>query len=209
MNLNSFSKAHPDEDYSMRDNTDEIQSGAIGIKLIGKIADELTYTHTAGRNCLFIVKYFSSQHSTQVGGFQRAIDILNSFNWLQEQKTSQSDRASSQPLRKMSLIVNSDIKAVNQVVQWFDRFEDLQLFPQQFVQQCKIAAIEGFANAVHHAHKNLPLETPIELGISVFNDRLEIEIWDSGKPLDFKAKLMEELPEKSLFSWNDLEFTLH
>ena len=42
MNLNSFSNAHPDKDYSMRDNTDEIPLGAIGIKLIGKIADELT-----------------------------------------------------------------------------------------------------------------------------------------------------------------------
>jgi serine/threonine-protein kinase RsbW len=206
MNFNSFSNSHPDEDYNM----DEIPSGGIGIRLIGKIADEITYTHTSDhRNCLFVVKYFQPQHSTQAGGFQRAIDILNSFNWLQEQRNSQSDRTSSQPLRKISLIVNSNIKAVTEVVQCFDEFEDLQLFPQQFVQQCKIIAIEGFANAVRHAHKNLPEATPIELAIALFNDRLEIEIWDRGKPFNFKAKLMEELPGKSLFSWNDLEFTLY
>jgi serine/threonine-protein kinase RsbW len=68
--------------------------------------------------------------------------------------------------------------------------------------------IEGFTNAVRHAHKNLPRETPIELEITVFNERLEIKIWDSGKPFDFKAKLKEELPEKSPFSLNDLEFML-
>jgi serine/threonine-protein kinase RsbW len=195
----------------MRDRTDDIPSGAIGIKLIGKIADELTYTHTAGRNCLFIVKYFSSQHNSQAGCFKRAIDILNSFNWLQDQKTSQSEQNSNQPLRKIRFIVNSETKGISQVLQWLDYvfLEELKPFPKQFVEECKIVTIEGFANAVCHAHKNLPLETPIELGLSVFNDRLEIEIWDSGKPLDFKAKLMEELPEKSLFSWNDLEFTLH
>ena len=189
MNVNSFSNSYPDdEDYNM----DEIPSGGIGIKLIGKIADELSYTRTSGRNCLFIVKYFSSQKNNQSGCFQRAIDILNSFNWLQDQKTSQLDRTYHQQLRKIRLIVNSDIKAVTQVLQWLDQFlEDLEPFPNQFVEQCKIAAIEGFTNAVRHAHKSLPLETPIELAIAVFNDRLEIEIWDSGEPFDFKAKLME------------------
>ncbi|MEG4961223.1 MULTISPECIES: ATP-binding protein [unclassified Microcoleus] len=78
------------------------------------------------------------------------------------------------------------------------------------MQLCKLAAIEGFAHAVRHAHKNQSVETPkIELAIAVFNERLEIEIWDWGKPFDLKTKLKEELPEKTLFSWNDLSFTLH
>jgi len=63
---------------------------------------------------------------------------------------------------------------------------------------------------VRHARTNLSLETPkIELAIAVFNKRLEIEIWDWGQPFDLKTKLKEELPEKTLFSWNDLAFTLH
>jgi serine/threonine-protein kinase RsbW len=63
--------------------------------------------------------------------------------------------------------------------------------------------VEGFTNAVRHAHKNLPIETPIELEITVFNERVEIKIWDGGKPFDFKAKLKEELPEKSPFSLSE------
>ncbi|NJK70635.1 MAG: ATP-binding protein [Microcoleus sp. SU_5_3] len=205
MNLNSLSNSHPDKDYSM----DESLSDGIGIKIISQIADELSYTRTADRNCLFVVKYFPLQHNTQTGYFKRAIDILNSFNWLQEQKNCQFDRDLDRPLRKISLILNSEIQAVTQIVQWFDRCEDLQLFPKQFVQQCKIAAIEGFANVVGHAHKNLPLETEIELRLSVFKNRLELEIWDRGQPLDFQAKLTEKLPGKSLFSWNELEFTFY
>jgi serine/threonine-protein kinase RsbW len=53
---------------------------------------------------------------------------------------------------------------------------------------------EAFTNLVHHAHKNLPRETPIELEITVFNERLEIKIWDRGEPFDFQAKLKEEWP---------------
>ena len=79
----------------MRDNIDEIASGGIGIKLIGKIADELSYTRTSDgrKNCLLMVKYFQpvpSQYSTKAGYFKRALDILNSFNfWFQKQQTRQ------------------------------------------------------------------------------------------------------------------------
>ena len=66
-----------------------------------------------------------------------------------------------------------------------------------------VAVSEAFTNAVPHAHKNLPRETPIELEITVFNERLEIKIWDGGKPFDFQAKLQEKLLEKSPLSLSE------
>lgn len=199
----------------MRDNIDEIPSGGIGIKLIGKIADELSYTRTSdGRNCLSIVKYYQHlsdklppQDSTQTGYFKRGLDVLNSFSWLKEQRTSQSEQSSNQPLQKISLQVNTDINAVAQVLEWVEQLNN-QPIPEAVWHQCKLAMIEGLTNAVRHAHENLPLETPIELEITVFNDRLEIKIWDWGKPFDFQAKLTEKLPETSLFSWDDEGFTI-
>ena len=45
------------KDSTMRDNIDEIPSGGVGIKLIGKMTDKLSYTRTPdSRNSLFIVK---------------------------------------------------------------------------------------------------------------------------------------------------------
>jgi serine/threonine-protein kinase RsbW len=58
--------------------------------------------------------------------------------------------------------------------------------------QRQLVVSEAFTNAVRHAHKNLPRETPIELEITVFNERLKIKIWDWGEPVDFKAKLKEK-----------------
>ena len=67
--------------------------------------------------------------------------------------------------------------------------------PEAVLHQCILAVSEAFTNAVRYAHKNLPRETPIELEITVFNERLEIKIWDRGKPFDFQAKLKEKLLE--------------
>ena len=210
MNFKFFGNSQGDEDFS---EIDEI--GKIGIKLIGKIADELSYTRTSeGRNCLFIVKYFQPalvppQPSSETSIFKRAIDVLHSFNWLQEQRNPQSDRSYNQPLHQIKLQVSSEIQAVTQVLYWVEQLEPLGI-PETVLELCKLAVVEGFTNAVRHAHTNLSVETPkIELAIAVFNERLEIEIWDWGKPFDLKTKLKEELPEKTLFSWNDLSFTLH
>ena len=57
--------------------------------------------------------------------------------------------------------------------------------------QGQLAVAEGFTNAVRHAHKGLPLETPIKLEVTVFNERLEIKIWDYGQPFDLEARVKE------------------
>jgi serine/threonine-protein kinase RsbW len=183
------------KDSTMRDNMDEIPSGGVGIKIIGQIADELSYTRTSdSRNSLFIVKYYQQpdsvppQLSSLAVFFKRASDVLNSFNWFQKQRNPQSDPFSNQPIKKFSFQLNTDIKAVAQVLSWLEQLDPLPI-PEAVLHQCKLAVVEGFTNAVRHAHKNLPRESPIELEITVFNEGLEIKIWDWGKPFDFKAKL--------------------
>ncbi|MEG4633519.1 ATP-binding protein [Microcoleus sp. AR_TQ3_B6] len=206
MNLNLFGNSHPDEDYSKMD---EIPSLGIGIKIISQIADELSYTHTSDRrNCLLIVKYFEPvlpHPSTQADCFKRATDTLNIFNWLKEQKTSQSDRSSNQPLQKITLQLNSDIATVTQVLWWVEQLENLPL-PQEVLQLCKLATVEGFINAIHH-HKNMPSNTPIDLAIAVFNERIEIQIWDWGKPLNFPSQVkVDQSQSKDTFGLKELEF---
>ncbi|MEG4804319.1 ATP-binding protein [Microcoleus sp. ARI1-B5] len=190
----------------MTDNMDELPSGGIGIKVLGKIADELSYTPTSdSRNCLFLMKHYQPQDSTQASGVKRPIDVLN--KWFQKQRDTESEASSNQPIQKISLTSNSDIKAVAKVLSWVDQLEELPI-PEAVFHQWRLATIEGFTNAVRHAHKDLPLATPIELEITVFPARLEIKIWDYGKPFDLEAKLQGELAETSPFSWNELGFTL-
>ncbi len=97
--------------------------------------------------------------------------------------------------QKNHLRVKSDLHSLNQVLQWFDRFcfqnkcklswladgsDRLNLA----LEELKLALDEGFTNAVRHAHKNLPLETPIDIELILWDSRLEIRIWDRGEPFD-------------------------
>jgi serine/threonine-protein kinase RsbW len=181
----------------MRDNHD-LPSLGLGIKIIGQIADELSYTRNSDRrNCLTVVKYFQPvlpQYSIQPGGLIQAREILKIFNWLKEQKNYQCDRTSNQPIQKIALQLASEIATVTQVLWWLEQLDNLPI-PASVLQLCKLACVEGFVHAVHH-HKNMPPDTPIEMSIAVFNDRLELQIWDWGKPFDFHAELNKELQKK-------------
>ena len=61
----------------------------------------------------------------------------------------------------------------NAVAQALSRVEQLAALPipEAVFHQCILAVSEAFTNAVPHAHKNLPRETPIELEITVVNEQ--------------------------------------
>jgi serine/threonine-protein kinase RsbW len=182
----------------------ESGSIGIGIKIISQIADELSYTYTDNRrNCLKIVKYFQPalpQHNN------RSKDVLNIFNWLKVQQTNKSDRTSQKPFHKITLQLASEIATVTQVLWWIEQLDDLPI-SQGVLQLCKLAAVEGFIIAIHN-HKNMPSDTPIDLAIEVFNDRLEMKIWDWGKPFNFQAKLKKEWAQKDPFGLQELGFAV-
>lgn len=107
---------------------------------------------------------------------------------------------------KEDLTVKSDITFLNQVLSWFDelcfrnqsklswlvRKSDRQYLP---LDELKLALDEGFTNVVRHAHENLPKETPIDIQFTIWDDRIEIRIWDRGEPFDPST-----LPEPELGS---------
>ena len=70
-------------------------------------------------------------------------------------------------------------------------FEQLNqpFIPRKVWLQCQLALAEGFTNAVRHAHKNLPPETPISVEIALFEEYLEIRVWDRGHPFDLEQRL--------------------
>lgn len=91
-------------------------------------------------------------------------------------------------IRRDRLIVTSDITVLTQVQEWFEQFCDrssrkhlwlkAQLYP------LSLALTEGFSNAVRHAHHDLPIDTAIEIDLALWNDCIEIRIWDHGQPFD-------------------------
>jgi serine/threonine-protein kinase RsbW len=100
-----------------------------------------------------------------------------------------------QPLQQSHLQVETDLKAVTKVLLWFEAFTS-PLLTAQLQSQCQLAFVEGFTNAVRHAHENLPQSTLIDLEVTLFANCLEMRIWDWGQPFDLQAKLQSLCQEE-------------
>lgn len=186
-------------------NVDEIPEGGRGLQLMWLLTDELNYIHTpAQQNCLLLVKTYQKKGLAQLHEFNKSsnlkhlTDFLNRFKF-PGSKGNLQNHLGDILLEKIRLKVNTDLNRIDQVLQWYEQLEHLPI-PERILDQCRLALIEGFTNAVRHAHKGMPTETPIELEVIVFNGRLEMKIWDYGQPFDLKAKLRENLVSKNTFS---------
>ncbi len=91
-------------------------------------------------------------------------------------------------LKQDHLTVYSNLEFLNQVQQWFEQFclQHLSqlLWSERELYRLNLALAEGFTNAVRHAHQSLPPDTTIDIDLSLWSDRLEIRIWDKGKPFN-------------------------
>jgi serine/threonine-protein kinase RsbW len=91
-------------------------------------------------------------------------------------------------VKRDHLTVKSDLRLLDHVQRWFEQFY-LQYLAQfgwsksQFY-PLNLALTEGFTNAVRHAHHALPPETTIDIELSLWIDRLEMRMWDHGKPFN-------------------------
>ena len=91
------------------------------------------------------------------------------------------------------LEILTNLNEINRVLEWFEKFESNNL-AADMVWKVRIALIEGFTNAVRHAHKNKPESTPIIIDGLLFSEQLEIRIWDCGEEFDL-AKLISTVEE--------------
>lgn len=97
-------------------------------------------------------------------------------------------------LKHDRLTVKSNVHGLTQVLEWFEQFCLQHISHQDWSEKqlycLKLAIAEGFSNAVRHAHQDLPLETPIVIDLDLWPNRMEIRIWDYGKP--FNPDTVEE-----------------
>lgn len=92
--------------------------------------------------------------------------------------------------QKFRLRVNTELEALIPVLQWFEQITE-NLSPKAIVWQCKLALAEGFTNTVRYAHDHLPVETPIDVELTLFPNLIEIRLWNFGEPFDLPQKLAE------------------
>ncbi|MGI0482983.1 ATP-binding protein [Geminocystis sp. CENA526] len=82
--------------------------------------------------------------------------------------------------------VKTDLTYLKEVLRQFDAIKQDWVNQKDWL-QCQLALAEGFTNAVRHAHKNKPVETPIDIEISVSQEEINIRIWDYGQPFQLTS----------------------
>ena len=92
-------------------------------------------------------------------------------------------------LESFQLTVTTDFNALSQVLSWFEQLRQPRI-PNSVWLECQTVLAEGFDNAISHAHKNLPPETPITLEISIFTQSIEMRIWDKGIAFDLEGHVL-------------------
>ncbi|MEB3341585.1 ATP-binding protein [Okeania sp.] len=96
------------------------------------------------------------------------------------------------------LRVHSDLGENDRVLSWFEELHQAPI-PKTVWLQCELALAEGFTNAIRHAHKYLPRDTPIDIEVRMYSNHLEIRIWDYGPPFDM-TEWFKGQPEPDIFS---------
>ena len=81
------------------------------------------------------------------------------------------------------LQVSSALHQLGQVLAWSNQLDRAWVADSHWL-QCQIAIAEGFTNAVRHAHKRLPPETPIKIEIEIEPAHIAVRIWDYGPPYE-------------------------
>ncbi|MGF1499052.1 MAG: ATP-binding protein [Elainellaceae cyanobacterium] len=92
------------------------------------------------------------------------------------------------------LTVKSQLSVLNYVQSWFRQFcyrnAVKPVWLEHQIYPLNLALAEGFTNAVRHAHHELPDDTAIDIDLALWEDHIEIRIWDWGKP--FNPDALEE-----------------
>lgn len=83
------------------------------------------------------------------------------------------------------LQVHSDGQALTDGLEWFKSLKPPSLaIPEATWIECQTAFYEGLTNAVLHAHRDLPQNTPIDIEAILADDAVTMSIWDYGPGFD-------------------------
>ncbi len=98
-----------------------------------------------------------------------------------------------QPIKESQIQVTTDLKALEEVLEWFEQFNLPIYLPSDLWWQYKIVITEAFTNTVRHAHRGMPKDTPIDIDAKIFLNYVEMRIRDYGPPFDLEKKIEELL----------------
>jgi serine/threonine-protein kinase RsbW len=116
--------------------------------------------------------------------------------------------ASEQALQSQSLAVSSQLESMQSVLSWFERFRGASL-PEHIWLEGQTALVEGFTNAVRHAHRHLESPPDVEVVVELSADYFRIKVLDGGGPFDLESALQKLAEEEIAKDYDPLDREAH
>lgn len=85
----------------------------------------------------------------------------------------------------------SSLDAIAEVMEWFEQKRPVGLDDMVWI-QAQTALMEGFTNAVRHAHARLEPPPPVGVTLALVSGKLQLGIRDHGAPFDLEALWREQ-----------------
>ncbi|MCT0207929.1 ATP-binding protein [Synechococcus sp. CS-1332] len=86
------------------------------------------------------------------------------------------------------LAVISDLGELETVLSWFERQQHPDV-PSDLWMQAQMALVEGFTNAVRHAHAHLVAPPQVQLSLRLSSSLFFLEIIDHGQPFALESAM--------------------
>ena len=86
------------------------------------------------------------------------------------------------------LQVTTDLNELANVLNWFESLDHSAVSNADWL-RCKTALAEVFTNAVRHAHRDMPSDTPINLEATLSSSAIEVKVFDYGPSFDLTEKI--------------------
>ncbi|MCW6036078.1 ATP-binding protein [Spirulina subsalsa FACHB-351] len=87
--------------------------------------------------------------------------------------------------------VPTELRILKRTLAWFNSLYLPEIEQKDWL-QCELALAEGLTNAIRHAHRDKPPETPIDLEVTVDDQQIILRIWDAGAPFSLQQYLREQ-----------------
>ncbi len=86
------------------------------------------------------------------------------------------------------LLTRTNLEELATVLDWLNQICQREISRDVLI-QCQMILAEAFTNAVRHAHRNMDVETPIEIEAGLHPNWLELRVWDSGPAFELNYLL--------------------
>lgn len=119
----------------------------------------------------------------------------NQVSRAEQQEQAQEIQETSRGARRFGLLVPSDLRCLDNLRNMVSDLAEAVGFSRNEIGRIEVAVDEACTNAIEHAYRDVKVKPPIQIDVFADDERLVIDVIDSGSGFDFKQERLPKFPD--------------